>query len=372
MDIKQIDKNTGTSYAKGRQYFDNLFKTGNIPNCSPGYISGACGNGHKFAAPFLCGKEYCKECGQDGSPIHARRVARWQAITGQFKKLGYLVFTFPEKTRFLFQDRKILADFRYQLRRKLTRDGYDKGLARWHFFGDCEKCNNQGCQYCNNTGAGTHWHPHLNVFIDCGYMDNLQQFTNNYSNWVKNYLIRLLRKEEEKRTLLIEKYGKALDKLDSVYSEIEELTQIIAEQEKTKYVINFSYTSDKKKIINRLKYVTRSTFRVFNTEVKEIIHNFRNSVRWGIKPDKTPITPHECPECKEPVKFYGLERYTPNLTYKNYGKTVYQLSSPGGSEINHRIKAPPGRNNRKITKINTGRTNNTKGQQCNFNGSFAG
>lgn len=340
MDINQIDRSTGTSYRRGRDYFDNLFKSGKIPACSPGYISGACKGGHKFAAPFLCGKEFCPDCGMDGSPIHSRRVNRWKAITEKFNKLGYLVFTFPVEVRFLFLDKKILADYRYQLRRKLTRDGFKQGLARWHFFGDCESCQGAGCNFCNKTGAGQQWHPHLNIFIDCGYMENLSEFLENYRRWTRNYIIKLLRKEEEKRTLLIEKYGESIDRLDVVYQELTEIAEIITRQKSTTYVIDFSYTTDKKKVINRLKYVTRSTFRVYNSEIRDIIKNFRNSVRWGIKPEPVEVTTHLCPDCKTEVKFYSLERYTQTINVKHYGNTIYQIA--GGSDaINLRIKAPP-------------------------------
>lgn len=346
MDIKQIDNNTGTSYKKGREYFNNLFKTGQIPSCSPGYVSGTCQMGHKFAAPFLCGKEYCKDCGMDGSPIHSRRVSRWANITDQFKKLGYLVFTFPKEVRFLFLDKKILSDYRYQLRRKLTRDGFNKGLARWHFFGDCKTCMGKGCRFCNQTGSGTEWNPHLNLFIDCGFMENLTDFLDNYRRWSKNYILKLLKKEIEKRTLLIEKYGESLDRLDVIYTELEEINIIIEKQKKTVYVIDFSYTNDKKKIINRLKYVTRSTFRVYNAEIKEIIKNFRNSIRWGIKPVKSEIQQHICQECNTPVKFHNLERYHLQTLYiKHYGNTIYQLAGTG-IITSTRIKAPPKSNHR--------------------------
>lgn len=343
MDINRIDQNQWTSYRKGQEYFQNLFKQGVIPACSPGYISGGCAQGHKFAAPFLCGKEYCQDCGKDGSPIHCRRVGRWKAITDKFQKLGYLVFTFPKEVRFLFLDKKILNDFRFQLRRKLTRDGHTKGLARWHFFGDCHICNAKGCRHCQHTGAGTEWNPHLNIFIENGYMSDLDGFLDSYRKWAKNYILRLLNKEQEKRTLLIEKYGSSLDQLDNVYKEMEDLTAIIEKQKTTKYVIDYSYTTDKKKIVNRLKYVTRSTFRNYNQEVKEIIKNFRNSIRWGIKPEKGLILPpHLCPECKSPVRFYGLEKYHKHLKFKNYAETVYQLAGEQqNSGTYFTLKKPP-------------------------------
>jgi ribosomal protein S8 len=332
VNFRHLEKIAETGYAAGKRYFDLKFKRGDIPRCSPGYISGACAGGHKFAAPFLCGKEYCQDCGKDGSPIHARRLARWSGLAASFNVLGYLVFTFPETVRFLFMDKKVLADYRYQLRRKLTRLGYKKGLARWHFFGDCQHCNASGCFECNNTGASKEFNPHLNVFIDQGYIKDLESFTADLSRWQKGYILGQLRSEIAKRNLLLEKYGDSISNKSQLWEELGALNVLIAEQTKTSYVINFSYTSDPKKITNRLKYVLRSTFRIYNTEIKENLHNFRNCIRWGfskVEIQREPAEPIYCKDCKENfgvlhlVKWHKLTRYTNNLTARHYEEGIY-------------------------------------------------
>ena len=119
--IPDNSRNAATNYQKGKEYFRQRWQTGQVPTCSPGYISGQCTGGHKFAAPFLCGRETCPDCGRDGSPIHQRRVSRWLPLVQQYKRLGYLVLTFPQQLRWILSDRETLSDFRYQFRRKLKR-----------------------------------------------------------------------------------------------------------------------------------------------------------------------------------------------------------------------------------------------------------
>ena len=329
--MDQKDIITQNRYQQGKAYFTELFKTGKIPTCSTGYISGSCAGGHTFAAPYLCGKDYCKECGKDGSPIHQRRVSRWLPCTDKFTALGYLVFTFPKAVRFLFMDKQVLSDYRYQLKRKLLREGFKTGLARWHFFGDCEYCNTLGCYHCNNTGSGKDFHPHLNVFINQGYRADIKDWLKSYKRFTRNYIVKLLYAEVAKRTLLIEKYGSSIDNLDTVYTELQELEVIIANIKKTDLVINYSYTTDKFEIINKLKYVTRSTFRVYNKEIKDLLHNYRNSVRWGFKKEAAEVTPIYCDVCeakgvKHIVKWHKLTNYTNELKLKHYENGIYRFS----------------------------------------------
>lgn len=331
MDLKLITEVGSNRYQEGKKYFQKLFNTANIPSCSTGYISGSCKGGHKFAAPYLCGKDYCKECGKDGSPIHQRRVSRWINLLDQFTSLGYLVFTFPKEVRFLLMDKAQLSDFRYQLKRKLMREGFKKGLMRWHWFGDCHSCNGFGCWLCNETGSGNEFHPHLNIFIDKKYISNLNEFTNRYKRWVKLYITRLLDQEIKKKILLIEKYNTLNDKSDTTWNELDELTVIKAKFLASDLVINYSYTKSKGMMINKLKYVTRSTFRRFNKDVKDTLHNYRNSVRWGFKSEKSCLNPIYCDKCadkgiKHVVHWHKLTNYINPLKLKHYENGIYRIS----------------------------------------------
>jgi hypothetical protein len=331
MDLKLIAEVAVNKYQEGKKYFSELFSKAQIPKCSTGYISGACKGGHKFAAPFLCGKDYCKECGRDGSPIHQRRVSRWSSLVDQYTSLGYLVFTFPKEVRFLFLDKAILSDFRYQLKRKLIRDGFKKGLMRWHWFGDCKSCNGYGCFYCDETGSGQEFHPHLNIFIDKKYIANLDLFLATYKRWVKMYVNRLLDKEIKKRVILIEKYGDVIGKSDKSWKELDLLNDIQSKFTAGDIVINYSYTKKKSIMIHKLKYVTRSTFRIYNKDVKESLHNYRNSVRWGFTKVKSCLNPIHCDICKSKgfdniVHWHKLNNYTNPLKVKHYENGIYRIS----------------------------------------------
>jgi hypothetical protein len=340
MDLKLIKEVASNRYQQGKEHFNELFNTGKIPTCSTGYISGACKGGHKFAAPYLCGKDYCKECGKDGSPIHQRRVARWMNLIDQFNSLGYLVFTFPKEVRFLFLDKAQLTDFRYQLKRKLLRDGFKKGLMRWHWFGDCQSCNGYGCWLCNDTGSSKEFHPHLNIFIDKKYIPNLEEFLSGYKRWVKLYINRLLDEEIKKRILLIEKYGSIVEKADIAWLELDKLREIKQIFTEKDLVINYSFTKEKGMMINKLKYVTRSTFRIYNKDVKNTLHNYRNSVRWGFTREKSCLTPIYCDICekkgiKHQIHWHKLTQYTKPLILKHYENGIYRISER--SDEDHRL-----------------------------------
>lgn len=357
MNIQQIERTAATSYAKGREYFEAIFKAGRLPVCSGGYIAGACsGNtGHRYAAPYLCGKEFCKDCGRDGSPIHTRRVSRWLNLVEKWPKLGYIVLTFPKEIREFFKNKEVLNDYRYQLRRKLKRDGYGQGLARWHFFGDCESCTGAGCTDCNDTGAGRSFHPHLNVFIADGYKQpsQLKAFIEDLQQWSRRYYVRLLREEIQKRQEIISRLN--IVNIAGIYNEISLIEEIIRQQKNKLPVINYSYTNSKKKIINRLKYVLRSTFRIYNQEIKEHLHNFRNCVRWGFSRQKAEKGLIYCPLCEKqghqhPIKWTNREQYNKQINYKHYENGIYTLSnrSSGNYQIAQPPPATPGRRSAKL------------------------
>lgn len=350
-------KSAANKYQQGRDYFESRFRRGSVPACSPGYISGKCDGGHKFAAPYLCGRETCPDCGRDGSPIHARRVLKWRPLVQQFDNLGYFVFTFPKEVRFLFKDPERLADFRYQLRRKLQRDGFKKGLARWHWFGDCTACAGAGCFMCELTGSGKDWNPHLNVFLDCGYLrpSDLEGFKDDFGGWARRYVTRQLQEELRKRDDIIERYGVAIANLDEVYTEIELLRNTLRKNNRTEYVINYSYTPHcnteqmQGETINRLKYVLRSTFRIYDVEIKKLLYNFRNSVRWGFCGDVSadPAEPILCKSCAEKglkhvVRWVRLKNYRRNFNTSYYGKGIYQLRGAGArSDLSGDLDAAP-------------------------------
>jgi hypothetical protein len=354
-----------TRYRQGQEYFKELFKNGNLPACSGGYVSGNCPTGHRYAAPYLCGKEYCRDCGKDGSPIHSRRFTRWHELIKDFGRVGYFVFTFPPTVRHFFTDKSILRDYRYQLRRLLCRLGFKQGLARWHWFGDCEHCKGKGCVYCNNTGAGNFWHPHLNVLLPgIGYLPTkkLNEILETLHRWNKLYLIKLLRNERE----ILQRAAKSIDWNNSrvINEKIELNLQTVEQIKKDKTVINYSYTNNELEIINIVKYVTRSTFRSYIAELKEDLHNYRNAVRWGFKPKKgLLIEAPDCPAClklglNHKIQWTHRDQFNNNIPFISYENGIYQTSTPGqihggGNTDNHFIKPPPGALTRNTTKLFT-------------------
>lgn len=340
--LANVERNHATRYQQGDAYFNAVWASGVVPACSPGYISGVCDGGHKYAAPYLCGKETCRDCGRDGSPIHKRRISKWMPLVRSFTNLGYFVFTFPDYVRFLFNDVERLTRFRFYLRRKLQRYGFNKGLARFHWFGDCEYCDAAGCNYCNNTGAGTKFHPHLNILVDCGYIkpEKLAAFNEDFGGWARNYVAGLLREEMIKRRAMIKKYGPIVAGMDGVFNEFELLKSAYQENKLAPYVIHYSYIADCNnvnqlpKTINRVKYILRSTFRVYNKEVKQRLHNFRNSIRWGFGKTAAESEPVYCEVCKgkglkHVVKWIKLKPYVNQLNTIHNGKGVYRIETRG-------------------------------------------
>ena len=121
----------------------------------PGYwLMGTCENGHRFAKELYCGREWCPVCGEDWSPAHQRRFARWLRKAVQIESMGYFVFTIPEALRSNFRTRKAIKGLEHHIQDLMKAHGYSRGLRRWHYFGD----------------KSTRYHPHLNVIVDAGFI----------------------------------------------------------------------------------------------------------------------------------------------------------------------------------------------------------
>ena len=321
INIDQIE----TSYKKGQRYFaDNIAKN-NIFRCSPGYVRGGCLGGHTFAAVQFCGKEYCADCSRDGSPIHQKRVNRVWKRAVKWDSMGYLVITIPDYMREFFKSKKILKDFRFKLLRKL-KESYNikEGVARWHWFGDCESCGGCGCAVCDMTGAGNYWHPHLNIlFPAMGFIEDLNSFLIPLRTWMRQYLKKLIKTEIQE----IEKERKGFFLLDDDEQRLNFLLDIYIKVKKEDLIINYSYVLTDKHKMNRVKYVFRATFKRYQSDIKQLLYNFRNSIQWGWKKSDKDIDSNEeneafCPECekigvKHLIKWGILEKIDKeNIIYK--------------------------------------------------------
>lgn len=246
---KKRQKRQPTSYTQGRQHFEEMYKRGVIPGCSKGFLYGYCNNRHEFLKNVLCSKEYCADCGKDGSPIHSIRIDRWNPKVKALneKEIGVIVVTIPESLRLEFTYPGCLSNFRTALKNKLKALGYDRGLMRWHLFGDCKECKGRGCLQCFNTGAGKVYKPHLNIIVKGGYIANIytSQLYTELSHFINIYLRR--------------RHGYSSEKIN----------------------LHYSYKNTPEKIGHIVKYITRSTHRIYNAEIAEALHNYRLTTTFG-------------------------------------------------------------------------------------------
>jgi len=252
-----------------------------IPNCASFFIPGNCGGGHSHVKMTVCGREWCPDCGKDGSYSHNRRQERWNNGKYEtFGDVGYMVITIPGELRNEFKDRELLQRFRRYFLRKLKRTridgsssftlipyqyknrrgemktgmrkkyvGYENGFVRYHYAGDCKSCKGKGCDTCNYTGAGREFKPHLNILLPSGYVSKalLNKFKEDVAKW--------MRKE----------FNLSYTPKKNIY-------------------YNYASTKDPyytEKKYHKLRYVTRATFRHYNPEIKEVLHGFRTGSSWG-------------------------------------------------------------------------------------------
>ena len=200
-----------------------------VEACGKNWKKGTCEAGHKFLHQLLCEKDWCPTCGQRDSQAHKKRVARILPKVQQIDGMAYIVIEFKNQDRDTFYSRKALAEAGKTIRRVLAdfgkppcpqcgrvakqqQDGswicptspkrhgtfqspnapfFPRGITRWHWFGEpvCPQafCHRQGTWdrfegswRCERHGffsvkdvrpADMHWHPHLNVLVDGGWLD---------------------------------------------------------------------------------------------------------------------------------------------------------------------------------------------------------
>lgn len=254
-----------------------------IQACSKSFIRGSCSNNHIFAKEIVCGKEYCPECGKNESTAHKRRISRWWPKVMSMTKVGYLVITVPSELRDKFKDTYILSEFRKTVREILQGIGIDKGLMRYHYFGDCINCNGEGCWNCFQTGAGNIFKPHLNILFERGYMHPhiLEDFKNKIKAKISEYFSKIS--------------GGEIFSINLYYD----------------------YAGNIKKIIHRLKYVTRSTFRIYIPDIAKLLYGYRTTQSFGkfgelvhtlsneIPVDSLRLEKNICPHCLKKLIWKG-------------------------------------------------------------------
>lgn len=192
-------------------------------HCGKWAVVGRCECGRQFAKSLSCGREWCTRCRKSA---HGRRMARWLSKAQKMGVMGYLVVTFPEDKR--PRTKKALGRIGRLITRALVRRGFDRGLRRWHFFGEQPFV----------------WHPHLNFLFESGYLDD--------------------------------------EKLESLKRAIRGILKL------DEAVIYYQYSEAVNQKIHWIKYVTRPTFlrKKWDVVMAAELRNFRNCVSWGKWEDK--------------------------------------------------------------------------------------
>jgi hypothetical protein len=234
------------------------------------FIPSYCGHcGASFGWDLTCNKEFCETCGQTHSDAHLRRFARWYGDkyddegnvvragkARQMAKMSYFVITFPEEEREALKNPVKLRTVRKQIIGWLKTKGYERGLSRWHWFGEQSQparwyktMDNKPLYKSAHVipDEDMKYHPHLNILTD--------------GTWIE------------------------LSELKKMELQLEKVIGIEGVN------INHSYAENdpkKKKfgtatMAHWVMYVSRPTFKKISwePELVEKLWNFRNTHCWG-------------------------------------------------------------------------------------------
>ena len=275
--------------------------------------------------------------------------SRTVALTGTWNVGGSL--TAP-----MVRDRAaLLRHFRFSFLRWAKRNyKWTAGAARYHWFGDCTQCGGNGCELCNETGSGDFWHPHLNILIPGqGYIENVEDYFKPMRIFIAKYLRKLVEDSIQKTNAHLKQYP-----YDEEYCQLlDYYIMLLRRVRESEMNVNYSYVKkgEEKMMMNRVKYVTRSTFRIFDEEVKNVLHRFRNAVVWGWKKNETEEEEEEaltlqkfCPHClehgkKEKIHWSSIDGYKhgqfikpiyiqDGTTGKRRQSAVFTIKEPGGND----------------------------------------
>lgn len=229
--------------------------------CARWALVGECESGHQFFKKLYCNREWCPYCGADNSPVHRRRKSRWLPKVQTMDSMGYFVIEWPIASRDQLRTRRALEEAGKTVKAVFKRSlGYDRGLRRWHFFGDK-----------NPEVLG--YNPHLNILVPGRYLGKGEL------NRIKGILRKRLHEP--------------------------------------KLIVHYSYRQTPGRMLHALKYVTRATFRNrdWDNELADKLYGFKNSQVWGnwnleqlwktseegVSLSK--IENGKCPICGKPIKW---------------------------------------------------------------------
>lgn len=267
-----------------------------------------CVNGHKVAKTLVCGREWCPKCGKKGSEAHNRRLARLIDRVYAMPTVGYLTFQIPLALRDKFEDIGMLSQASCYLKRLLKREGYSRGVMRWHYYGETKD----------------RYHPHLNVLVQTeGYIgkSQLMRIRHAWSRWLKN-------------NCQADRYYLA--------------------------PVHYRYTDNEGRLWHWLKYITRATFTELTDDNRHIasdLFQFHNTNWFGDFPDSDKVIGRErfdawakglpgggkqgildieawhryetslCPVCGEAtLDIEGVIQFSKLVVITDYGGGLYQVN----------------------------------------------
>lgn len=286
-------------------YKDSIAKSATQPrikrgaqNCGGWASLAQCQGGHSFAKKILCGREWCEVCGQDNSAAHKRRQARILPKLQQVRRLGYFVVEFPEFYRHLAQ-RGISPDLdlgeyvegwcysksdldsssslitevfagRRCGRRGRVDGFFDRGLMRWHFYGE------------KRPGK---WNPHVNLLVDVGSLSAQIRAGIQGAVDARKAELRTM-----KRTRKVARELRGIECYESGRSgylpgPLLEWIQarLRAALNVPDLIVHYSYVDRPGQIVQKARYVTRATFlqESWDPYMAEQLYAFRNMRWWG-------------------------------------------------------------------------------------------
>ena len=121
--------------------------------------------GHEIASELICNREWCSPelCGGIDGAAHQRRKAGWYPKARQLQSIGRFVITLPPEIRSEYRTKKTLGKLGKAFKLMFQRYGYDRGLRRWHFFGEDHNDSANG-------GEVPGFHPHMEVLVEAGHL----------------------------------------------------------------------------------------------------------------------------------------------------------------------------------------------------------
>jgi len=220
--------------------------------CSQWATVGYCEEGHTYAKELICNREWCSDCGGTDGKAHQRRKTKWLPRVRQMSSVGYMVITIPPELRESFHETQQLREFGISIKRLMQREGFSRGLRRYHWFGE----DHPG-EHLQGDGLPP-FHPHLNLLLESGWIDDLCP-------------------HEDKAS------GEGCRGPGKCLSRIKRSVGRILKVDLSRVNLYYEYATDVPQMLHIMNYVLRPTFssRHWDEKLAYEILGFRHSLSWG-------------------------------------------------------------------------------------------